>query len=345
MPTAKKLPSGSYRVRIFTHRTPDGKKHYKSFTAPTKKEAERMALEYRPALDRRDLTLAEAMDEYIASRSGTLSPRTVSSYKSIRRNYLERLKGKNINRITQSDIQRAINAETGLSPKTVRNIHSFLSTVMSAYRPDFQIRTSLPEKVRPDLVVPSETDIHKLMDAVAGTYMELPVLLAAFGPMRRGEICALRAEDIDGNIVHVRRNLVKSDDPTHPWVEKAPKSYAGDRYIDYPDFVRKIWEDTGITSGRFVTVCPDTITKVFPQILARNGIEHFRFHDLRHFSASIQHALGVPDAYIMQRGGWGNDATLKHVYRHVLAKETAEQTRRINDRFSEMYDTKYDTNK
>ena len=42
MATAKKLPSGSYRVRAYDKAT--GK--YKSFTAKTKKEAELMAAEW-----------------------------------------------------------------------------------------------------------------------------------------------------------------------------------------------------------------------------------------------------------------------------------------------------------
>ena len=43
MPTARKLPSGSYRCRVFSHYVMrDGKKRpvYESFTAPTKREAE-----------------------------------------------------------------------------------------------------------------------------------------------------------------------------------------------------------------------------------------------------------------------------------------------------------------
>ena len=35
MATARKLPSGSWRIQVFDHKDVDGKKHYKSFTAPT----------------------------------------------------------------------------------------------------------------------------------------------------------------------------------------------------------------------------------------------------------------------------------------------------------------------
>lgn len=41
----------------------------------------------------------------------------------------------------------------------------------------------------------------------------------------------------------------------------------------------------------------------------------------RNYSASIQHAIGIPDSYIMQRGEWGNDGVLKSVYRHTMEQK------------------------
>ncbi len=203
-----------------------------------------------------------------------------------------------------------------------------------------QVFGRLKKKVRPDIYVPSDAEIKQLLSSVAGTDMELPVLLAAFGPMRRGEICALSSEDISGNIVHVCKNMVINGD--REWIIKTPKSYAGDRYIDYPDFVSDKWR--GI-KGRIVRLTPDSITNRFNRLLKRNGIPHFRFHDLRHYSASIQHALGIPDSYIMQRGGWGNDGTLKAVYRHVLEEQAKQMDHMANNYFSELYNTKCSTSK
>ena len=70
--------------------------------------------------------------------------------------------------------------------------------------------------------------------------MELPVMLAAFGPMRRGETAALRTQNIQGNVVHVCENMVM--DERGGWIIRHTKSYAGDRYIDYPDFVVDLWK-------------------------------------------------------------------------------------------------------
>lgn len=355
MATAKKLPSGSWRCQVFSHYEeipqPDGtikkKRIYKSFTCddPTrdgKRTCERMAAawaEEREETSVIKMTVAQAMDEYIDSRKNILSPRTISSYKNIRKNYLASIMDKKLDSLKQEEIQRAINIEAlKLSPKTVKNINGLLTAVIKAYRPNFALTTVLPKRKRPDIYVPSDDDIKSVLSAISGTELELPVMLAAFGPMRRGEICALRSENISGNVVHVCENMVL--DENNRWVIKQPKSFAGDRYIDFPDFVADKWK--GI-KGRITQLDPDDITNKFARALKKAGISHFRFHDLRHYSASIQHALGVPDIYIMQRGGWGNDGVLKEVYRHVMEDKQKEMNKIANEHFSQLCNTKCNT--
>lgn len=262
-------------------------------------------------------------------------------YRQTERNHLHSIMGIKVDRITQEDIQSAINQEAlTLSPKTVRNIHGLISAVLHIYRPGFALNTSLPKKKRIDLYIPTDEDVKKLMDIVKGTEMEIPILLAAFGPMRRGEICALEMSDINGTVVHVHQNMVRTEDMQ--WIIKSPKSYSGDRYIDFPaDVIQKI-TDAG-RKGRIVKLNPNQITDRFGDIIRNNDMPHFRFHDLRHYSASILHALGIPDVYIMQRGGWGNDNVLKTVYRHAMKEEEKKNFDKANKYFSRLYDTKYDT--
>ena len=83
MAKAKKLPSGSWRCRAYSHKDADGKQHYESFTAPTKAEAEMMAAEYSAGKKRRvraDLTVHEAIDGYIRAKEPVLSPSTIRGY-------------------------------------------------------------------------------------------------------------------------------------------------------------------------------------------------------------------------------------------------------------------------
>ena len=78
---ARKLPSGSWRARLFLGEDENGKKHYKSFTAATKREAERLALNYaeeRATPDR--ITFKDALARYIESKSNVLSPSTLRGH-------------------------------------------------------------------------------------------------------------------------------------------------------------------------------------------------------------------------------------------------------------------------
>lgn len=368
MATAKKLPSGSWRCLVYSHSEPQYDKNglpvldrngkqkkrriYESFTSddPTpsgKRDAEAQAAAFAANKENYtkislSMTFGEALDSYIESRKAVLSPRTIMDYKRIQKNSLATLKEIHLSRLTQEDIQVVINLESKThSPKTVRNTHGLISAVLAQYRPDMRLITSLPKRIRPELYVPSEKDIQQLMQAAQGTPLELPILLAAFGPMRRGEIAALDTNSIKGTRVHVCRNMVLSSDGKS-WVIKQPKSYAGDRYIDYPDFVAEKWKHL---NGRITELTPNNITDQFRALLKKSGLPHFRFHDLRHYSASIQHALGVPDAYIMQRGGWVSDGTLKNVYRHTLSAQTETMNLLINRHFGELYNTKCNTMK
>ena len=335
MPTARKLPSGSWRVRMFSHTDADGKKHYRSFTAPTKREAEHMALTCVKGHKTPALTFGEAIDNYIDARSSVLSPSSIREYRRIRNNQIPGLVNLRLQAVTQEAIQKEINVlSLRLSPKTVRNIHGLISAVLGVYRPEMRLNTDLPKRQAVEYNIPTDEEIATLIKAVTGTAMELPVLLAAFGPLRRGEICALESSDINGTVVHVCRNMVL-DENKH-WVYKAPKSFAGDRFIDFPDFVAEKWQGK---TGRIVPdLNPDDISHRFEHVLKRAGLPHFRFHDLRHYSASIQHALGVPDAYIMQRGGWSNDGVLKNVYRHAMNDRTKEENKRTNDHFKTLFE-------
>lgn len=362
MSTARKLPSGSWRCQVYSHtekiKLPDGttkdKRIYKSFTCDIpgpkgKRTCEAMAAEWAKRkeenanLERHvDITFGQALDLYIENRASVLSPATIREYKRSRNRDFKDLESKYINKITQEEIQVLVNkASLKHSPKTVRNIHGIISAVMTTYRPEFVLRTKLPEKNRPNLYTPSDEDVKQIISYLRekDNEMEIPVLLAAFGPMRRGEICGLYYEDISGNVVHVRRSLAYNDN--HKWVEKSPKTYTSDRYIEFPPFVIN---RIGTGTGRIISYTPDALTQRFNHILKNAGVPHFRFHDLRHYCASILHALNMPDAYIMRRGGWATASVLDGIYRHAMDDKEKEMTGEAIKHFSELCNTKYNTN-
>lgn len=214
------------------------------------------------------------------------------------------------------------------SPKTVRNYHGLISAVLGDY---INLDTSMPQSIEPDLYIPTDKDIKALVSSVRDTELEIPVLLAAFCLMRRGEICGLSLRDIDGTTIHIHHSLVLGEDKE--WHLKAPKTESSDRYITAPQFV----VDRIAEVGHITSLNPHSITIMFQRVLDRNNIPHFRFHDLRHYSASIRHALGIPDAYIMADGGWSSDKVLKKVYRHAMSDRRKEMADKANQHFDSMF--------
>lgn len=350
MAKAKKLPSGSWRCLVYDYTDVNGKRIYKSFTSTDsspkgKREVELMAAEYAAGKESRRIakkTFEEALEEYINSRESVLSAGTIREYRRSQKADFKAINQVSVYDITQDDIQRVINDKAKTcKPKTVRNLHGLISAVLKYARPDFALNTTLPQKQRPKLYIPTDSDVQKLIESVGNDNdMLLAILLAAFGPLRRSEICGLETSDIKDGTAHIQRAVVL--DEHNRWVTKSPKSTAGDRYIPLPDFV--IAKMSG-QSGKVVELMPSNITDRFEWILKRSGLPHFRFHDLRHYCASIQHAMGIPDAYIMQRGGWGSDAVLKTVYRHALEDKEIEMNKKANDYFSNICNTKCNTKK
>ncbi len=141
-------------------------------------------------------------------RENISSPRTIANYLLLQNADLKPLINIKIVDITQETIQKFVNSDAIIhSPKTVRDNHGLVSAVLKQERLDFALNTVLPQRTRPDLYVPSDSDISAIISLAQGTDLELPIMLAAFGPMHRGEICALHSACISGNVAHIQMLL------------------------------------------------------------------------------------------------------------------------------------------
>lgn len=102
------------------------------------------------------------------------------------------------------------------------------------------------------------------------------------------------------------------------------------RTIVFPAFVM---EKLFLREDGIISCTPDALTQRFEKTVQRAVLPHFLFHDLRHYSASIMHAIGVPDQYILQRGGWASDGVTKSIYRNSISDEAQRQNTLINSHF------------
>lgn len=333
MAKAKKLPSGSWRVNLFVDTDPITKKRqYKSFTAPTKREAEYLAAEYKMGVQKRtvsEITLSEAMARYIESQNA-LSPSTLRAYAGMAKTAFTGISGQKLCDLTQEMIQREMSMYgRNHSPKSVRNAHGFLSAVLRMFAPEIHLTTTLPQKEKVETYIPTEEEFKRLLQVVEGTDIEPAVLLAAVGSLRRSEIAALTDEDILDNGVRVNKALVRG--MNNEWHLKSTKTTSSTRIAPLPEQVVQ-----KLRQYKMGTLTPAMIDKHFRKAVEAAGLPPMRFHALRHYYASVLHAAGVPDKYIMQFGGWSTDSVLKNVYQHTMRDRTEKESERVTSVFDKM---------
>lgn len=337
MPTAKKTKSGSWHCIVYSGRDENGKRTYKSFTVrdPTragKRRCEQLAADYAAGHREKPpekFTVRDVVRRYIDVRGPALSPATVRGYELYVRRMGPILDTRTVD-LTQADLQKWINdlGKEKYSEKYIKNINGFLQAAL-AYSgwPTYNI--VIPASARPQLHTPCDNEIRLLLDHIRNRpELYTAVLLAAFGSMRRGEICALTVEDFDGCSVRVHRSMVRDIDGF--WhTRESPKTVESNRIVILPPEVRE--EITLPVQGRVIPLHPEQISNRFRRAVRSCGCEAvFRFHDLRHYYVSIAHALGIPDAYIMQMGGWRTDSVMHRIYRDTLPDVMQAEQEKLN---------------
>lgn len=336
MPKAKKLPSGNYRCRIYLGIDESGKKITKSFTAPTKKEAELLASQYSIEVeifeDSENPVLRDAMKHYNEIKSNVLSPSTIRGYESLASQSYDAIIDYPVRSLKTDVIQSWLNdfAKTH-SPKTSRNAYGYLKSVLCLYKAGSDLEVTLPQKKAVDYHIITDDEMRILLKETEGTELGLAIRLAAFIPARRSEICAINPRtDLKGNSIRIDKAMVQESGET--WVIKQPKTFAGYRTVEMPPDIIKL---IPTNSDRAINQNPNQLYKSFKRKLKELKMD-FRFHDLRHYGATFLHAQGIPDHYVMLRGGWTNPSTLQKIYTHALPETTRVATDAVTEKLSQL---------
>lgn len=275
----------------------------------------------------RHLTVGEAVDKYIESKNSVLSPSTLLGYMKIRKNSMEDIQSIQLQDLTQDRVQRWVNRlAREKSPKTVQNAHGLLSAVLDVYQPTMKLNTTLPQKIRHEIQIPSKEDLGKILKTCKGTKYELPIMLAVWLGLRQSEILGLRWDDLDGEYLHVRRAIVMGEDGQ---AEKTTKTYSGTRRLHVPPYLKNLLDQCPRHGERIIRISGKAIYSGFSRICEKAGVQHYRFHDLRHVNASAMLASGIPSTYSKQRMGHATDHMLKTVYYHTIKEEEVVYDARI----------------
>ena len=340
-PRPVELPSGKWRCQVMV----DGKRFDVIEDDPATAHAKALAVKaglLEQEKSPKDLTVGEAIDRYIESKDAVLSPSTIYGYKRGRTYALQDIMDIRLSDLTQETIQRAVNRMArDKSPKSVRNAHGLLSAVLSVYRPNMVLRTTLPQRQVIEASVPDDNQITMIVQGCIGTKAELPILLAIWLGLRASEIRGLTWDCVKDGKIHICKAIVDTENGP---ALKSTKTVSGDRWIEAPKYILDLIGRQEKKDEFIVHRDARAMHGYFTRLCRNLGLPHFRFHDLRHASASVCVILNVPNKYAQKRMGHATDNMLKNVYQHTMRSKEDEYAHRINDYFESKLHTNLHTN-
>ncbi len=324
IPTARKLPSGSWFVRVKV----DGKEY--SVTRPTEKEAVAEAIAIKAGAKQcpNSITLKKAIDKYIEDRENVLSPSTIMGYRTIQRTRFQSVQNIPIAQI--KNWQRIINTEAkACSAKTLRNAWMFLASVLKENNLIVE-RVRLPQIVQKDKRFLDYEQIKEFVALIEGADFEVAALIALHG-LRRSELLALTSNSIVNGTIIVKGAVVP-DENGNMVTKKTNKNASSARTV--PIIIPRLAELLEGVDGQIVTMCPQTIQKHINKTCAKNNLPEVGFHGLRHSFASLCYHLGLSEMQTMELGGWSDSSTMRKIYTHLAQADKKLSVEKLTAFFS-----------
>lgn len=318
-----------------------------------------------------DMTLKDFVAEWERHyATKELSPTTLLAYRSYIQNHILPVFGRRrLAEITPADLVRFIHSldEKDMHHNTRAFVWRVLKNIMTrAYEwkyipnnPASEVRGPAHSMRRQSKkgVAWTPDMVEKFLRALAGEELKWQTfaMFALFGGLRRGEILGLEWKHIDfeSKTVSVMQTVVRAG--LNSVKVKEPKTKSSIRKITMPDFVmnalreyRKewtkeklknlpVWEDREseflyhIGNGR--PMYPTSPNKWLRGFLKRYGFPAIRLHDLRHISASLLIASGVPVRVVSERLGHSRTSVTQDVYAHVMRQMDDAAARVFDDLF------------
>ena len=289
-----------------------------------KAEAElaRLRAEFEPPKEVGDLSsdmlFADYLREWLEIAKGRLAVATYSSYAAMikkpvgpyfrqRNQTLRELEARHL-QMFYSEMLRKV------KPNTVIHYHAIIHSALKyAVKTDMLVQNVADKVDRPKKnsfqpVFLSAEEMQKMFEALRGTKLELPVLVAAFYGFRRGEVLGLKWDAIDserGTISVIRTVTTITLDGKQTEIEQqSAKTKSSLRTLPLIGSFREYFLQVKEAQELNKQVCGncynyeydgfvfvdelgermrvDYLTNAFPKFLEDHGLRRMRFHDLRH---------------------------------------------------------------
>lgn len=311
------------------------------------------------------LMVEQWLNDWLEGRKPHIEESSWVSYEVMVRCHINPTLGKvKLKDLRTRDIQKLINEklETGISPRSVKYIHTTLSMALKqavrerliTYNPVEAVE--LPKQRKKEMETFSQAEVQTFLQTAwresrhyAAFHLEL------LTGLRRGELLALKWEDIDfkKRTLRVREQLVRAKEGL---IFKGLKTAKSRRTIplrgDILEVLKahrdrqarekeKLEQTLGVEAFNEVyreqdllfctelgkPLDPDNFTRHFKALLKKAGLKEIRFHDLRHTFATLSLEAGVNAKTLQEMLGHATFSMTMDIYSHVsqgMKKEAAE---------------------
>ncbi|WP_232490811.1 site-specific integrase [Mycobacterium dioxanotrophicus] len=368
-----------YEVRVHASR-PDGTRfqHKKRFKAVEEAVKWRSTLISEVAhgthVAPAELTVQQAVESWLQGQR--IRPKTMSAYVTALRPIVDHLGDRRVQSITKDDIEQVVQAlrdgksamgtwnapeklkgkktRAAWSPASINPMLAHTRSVFADLVDQGAVARNVAALVKP---LPSERaklntldaeQIATLLKSTAGQTLDIAWRLALNG-MRRGEILALRWDDVDLTAktlaISAARLAIPGGSETG-----APKTTSSIRELPLTSdltvalrrerkrqselklFLGEKWADTGLVVvdefGK--PPHPDTVTHAWADALKDAGLPHVRLHDARHSCATLMHLNGVPETVIAAWLGHTDARFTLSVYTHSTNSALADAAAKLD---------------
>lgn len=332
----------------------------------TKKDAEAGAVEILGRQQKGEYvaptkdTLGHYMRGWLDGRKAALRPSTWHGYdKNLRVHIEPRLGGVKVQQLTRERLGRfyaELQADRGLGPRSVRHVHTLIRRALRDLVDDHVLarnpadRVELPKVGAGPMRVWSAGELRAFLEHVEADRLAALWRLAGVTGMRRGELCGLKWKyvRVDTAELSVEETLL---DVKNELVNGEPKTARGHRTIplDAGTVALLRWHQTAQKAERLAfgpgfnddgyvfvdeagePVRPAWLTRAFTQRAKAAGLPAIRLHDLRHTSASLAVASGVPITVVSERLGHAKTSITLDVYAHAQPAQHREAADKLAD--------------
>ncbi|WP_402371429.1 site-specific integrase [Isoptericola rhizosphaerae] len=337
MSSVKRRPDGVWRAR---YRDAAGKEHARHFKRST--DAKAWLAEVTASIvtgtyndpSKARVTVGEWCDRWLEGYA-------VNKVSTVRqaRTHVAKIKaglgGHRLQGLRSSDVRSwvASLAADDVAPSYVYALHARLAQIMTDAVHDGLIarspcsRRTSPKAAGQRAFIATTDQVWKLHDAMPAR-LRAAVLLGAFAGLRTAEVCGLRVADVDFMRGVIAPAVQYPDQPLKTDESKRPIPIPRELTLELSAHLKAHPSDSTLLTDPFGDqVGPWQITRAVRDARTAADLpDEFRFHDLRHFFASLLISAGADVKVVQARLRHASAKTTLDTYAH-LWPDTEEATR------------------